>query len=275
MTDAFDPRPALDSLAHTERLLVCVDFDGTICELHTDAYAVTPNPDAIAALEELSLMRDTTVAVLSGRHLDGLRIVCPLDAPVILVGSHGAEPTEGGPQLDGAQRAYLDRVSARLNEIVAGNAPAFVENKPYQRVLHVAKLAESDPARAQSLIDAALALSPDTLHGNAGSPGHNVVEFSVVDTTKGTLLSAEKQKHTATLFAGDDVTDETALTVLDPAAGDVGIKIVRSAARGTAADAATVDSAAVDTAAQFRLGGVTEMADYLITLAAARRSALG
>nr|VDG64061.1 Trehalose-phosphate phosphatase [Streptococcus thermophilus] len=270
MTDAFDPRPALDSLAHAEQLLVCVDFDGTICELHTDAYAVTPHPDAIAALEELSHMHDTTVAVLSGRHLDGLRIVCPLGAPVILVGSHGAEPTEGGPRLDASQRAYLDRVSAQLNEIINGHAPAFVENKPYQRVLHVAKLAESDPARAQSLIDAALALTPDTLHGNTGSPGHNVVEFSVVDTTKGTWLGAEKQKHTATLFAGDDVTDETALAVLDPAAGDVGIKIVRDAA-----DTAAADAAAVDTAAQFLLRGVAEMADYLVTLAAARRSVLG
>lgn len=262
--------------AHAERLLVCVDFDGTICELGTDAYAVTPHPEAIAALEELAHMPGTEVAVLSGRHLDGLRIVCPLSAPVILVGSHGAEPTEGGPQLDREQRAYLDRVSARLEQLVAGHAPAFVEKKPYQRVLHVAKLAVSDPERAQSLIDAALALSPHDLHGNPGSPGHNVVEFSVVDTTKGTWLTAEKQRFDATIFAGDDVTDETALAVLDPDAGDVGIKVSSNpdlvlGGRPDSTDGDLRPQAA--TAAQYRLDDVDAMAAYLVDLAAARRAA--
>lgn len=251
-------RPPVDTLAEAETLLVCVDFDGTICELDTDAYAVSPHPEAIAALEQLAAMPATTVAVLSGRHLDGLRMVCPLGDPVILVGSHGAEPTSGGPTLTDPQHAYLDHVEAALRKIVADNAPAFVENKPYQRVLHVAELAAADPERAQALLDAALALDTG---GAPGMPGHNVVEFSVVDTTKGTWLAAEKTGYSATLFAGDDTTDETALAVLDAAAGDIGIKI-----------SADPDIA---TAALYRLDSVDAMANYLVTLAAARRSARG
>ena len=104
-------------LARVENLLVCVDFDGTICELGPDAYAVQPHPAAIAALEELAGLPGTTVAVLSGRHLEGLRRVCPLREPVILVGSHGAEPTQGGPTLSADEQAELDRIEAELEPV--------------------------------------------------------------------------------------------------------------------------------------------------------------
>lgn len=258
MDGLAEPGGTVDKLARAERLLVCVDFDGTICPLGTDAYNVTPHPDAIAALEELADLPDTSVAVLSGRHLDGLRYVCPLGPPAILVGSHGAEPTEGGPELTRDDRAFLDQIASQLNDIVAGNHPAFVETKPYQRVLHVAKLAAADPERAAALMEQAMQLDTG---GRPVTPGHNVVEFSAVDTTKGSWLAAEKESYTATLFAGDDVTDETALRVLDPAAGDVGIKV------STRAD--------VETAAQYRLESVDAMAAYLVNLAAARRSARG
>ena len=121
-------REVVDELAQVERLLVCVDFDGTICELGPDAYAVQPHPGAITALEELAGLSGTTVAVLSGRHLEGLRQVCPLREPVILVGSHGAEPTHGGPTLSADEQAELDRIGAELKRIAV--APAFVEEKP-------------------------------------------------------------------------------------------------------------------------------------------------
>ena len=246
----------LAELAQVDNLLVCVDFDGTICELGPDAYAVHPHPGAIAALEELAGLPGTSVAVLSGRHLDGLRQVCPLREPVILVGSHGAEPTQGGPTLTAEEHAELDRIGAELERIAV--APAFVEVKPYQRVLHVAKV--EDTTLKAAMLQEALALTSRL----PPMPGHNVVEFSAVTTTKGTWLSAEKTRFDATLFAGDDVTDETALAVLDPARGDVGIKI--GAATGTVT---------ADTCAQHRLSSVEEMAQFLLRLAAARRSAQG
>ena len=240
----------IQELAQVGNLLVCVDFDGTICELGPDAYAVQPHPTAIAALEELAGLSRTTVAVLSGRHLEGLRRVCPLREPVILVGSHGAEPTQGGPMLSANEQAELDRIGAELQRIA--ESPAFVEEKPYQRVLHVAKV--EDPALKTAMLSRALTL-PSRI---PPTPGHNVVEFSAVTTTKGTWLAAEKTRFDATIFAGDDVTDETALAVLDPARGDVGIKVGSG-----------------DTCAQNRLGSVEETAQFLSNLAAARRSAQG
>lgn len=283
-----DPRTALDRLAGAETLLVCMDFDGTICPLGTDAYAVTPDPRALAALETLAGLPGTGVAILSGRHLDGLRRVCPLGPPVTLVGSHGAEPASGRPTLSDDDRAYLTRIQDELAPLIDAHPSAFIEIKPYQRVLHVAKLAATDPDTAASLLAQAREIPTD---GRPVTPGHNVLEFSAVDITKGTWLAAEKIRYAATLFAGDDVTDETALAVLDTGAGagagpDVGVKVGPAKASGTAAasgaaapatvaSSATTTTTTTATAASHQLGSVAEVADFLTELAAARQSARG
>lgn len=256
------PHTALDHLATADTLLVCMDFDGTICPLGTDAYTVTPDPQAIAALEALAQLPGTDVAILSGRHLDGLRKVCPLGQPVALVGSHGAEPTTGGPELSAEDAAYLDGIQRELEQLTRNQPGAFVEVKPYQRVLHVVKLAADDPDAAAELLRKALELPR---HGRPVTPGHNILEFSALDITKGSWLKAEKTRYAATVFAGDDVTDETALDVLDSDAGDVGIK-VQAASSGNTRNSS-------DTAARYRLSSVEEVAEFLTTLAAARQSA--
>lgn len=204
-------------LAAADSLLVCLDFDGTLAELNPDPYAVRLHPVARGALERLAGAARTKVVILSGRHLAGLRRVFPLGAPIELVGSHGAEP---GPELSVADERYLDEVEAALREIAV--PPAYVEVKPYQRVLHVAPV--GDAAARRQLLDRALALPVPA--GRPVTPGHNVVEFSALDISKGSWLAAQKDKYAAVLFAGDDVTDDSALAVLDPGnPAEVGIKV--------------------------------------------------
>ncbi|MCT1804261.1 trehalose-phosphatase [Corynebacterium sanguinis] len=242
----------IERIARADTLLVCLDFDGTICELSPDAYAVTPNPEALRAARTLMALPGTQVAVLSGRHLEGLRRVVGLEKPVVLVGSHGAETTAGAPQLAPADRAYLDDIARQLEAIAT--PPAFVESKPYQRVIHVAALAETDPELAEDILARARALATP---GRPVLSGHNIVEFSAIEVTKGSWLREHKKDFAATLFAGDDTTDETALRALGPA--DLGIKVGPK-----------------PTVATHRVAGVDEMAQVLTRLAEARRqSALG
>ena len=203
------------------RLLVCLDFDGTLAELDPDPYAVRMHPDAEAAIRRLAAIRDTEVAILSGRHIAGIKQVLPADLPVTIIGSHGAEP---GPQLEDQDRAYLDRIEHQLNALATDGA--YVEVKPYQRVLHVAKV--QNPTAAKAILAAANAI--DT-QGRPKTQGHNVVEFSAVEITKGTWLNAYKQAFDRTIFAGDDDTDEHAMAVLGP--NDLGIKVGTKPSRAT------------------------------------------
>lgn len=203
------------------RLLVCLDFDGTLAELNPDPYAVRIHPQSEAAIRRLAAIPETEVAILTGRHIKGITQVLPADFPVTLVGSHGAEP---GPKLAEEDRAYLDDIEDKLNALATDGA--YVEVKPYQRVLHVAQV--HDPDTAATILAAANAI--DT-QGRPKTQGHNVVEFSAVEITKGTWLNAYKQAFDRTIFAGDDDTDEHAMAVLEE--HDLGIKVGTKPSRAT------------------------------------------
>ena len=203
------------------RLLVCLDFDGTLAELNPDPYAVRIHPQSEAAIRRLAAIPETEVVILTGRHIEGIEQVLPADFPVTLIGSHGAEP---GPALSDQDRAYLDRIENQLQKLATDGA--YVEVKPYQRVLHVAQVHDRDIAA--TILAAANAI--DT-QGRPKTQGHNVVEFSAVEITKGTWLNAYKQAFDQTIFAGDDDTDEHAMAVLGD--NDLGIKVGTKPSRAT------------------------------------------
>ena len=75
----------IDSLAAAEHLAVVSDFDGTLAAFARDAYSVSPEQRSVDALAALSQLPNTTVAVLSGRHLDGLKQVFPLREPILFL----------------------------------------------------------------------------------------------------------------------------------------------------------------------------------------------
>jgi trehalose-phosphatase len=58
-------------------------------------------------------------------------------------------------------------------------------------------------------------------------PGKNVVELSVLEANKGkaVVTLAQATSSQATLYLGDDVTDERAFAALDPASGDLTVKV--------------------------------------------------
>lgn len=220
---ALASHPAFLAAVESARLLVVSDFDGTLAGFDPDPYAVRAHPDSVAALRELAEMPGTTVGVLSGRHVAGLQRVCPLPAPVMMVGSHGAEDRDGATvELTEAQRDFLLKIGAELEAIAAQHPGTYVENKPFQRVFHVAPLAAEDPDAAQEIL--ARAHEVDA-RGFPVTPGKNLVEFSALEITKGTWLQREKQRvqADAVVFIGDDATDEHAFAVLGP--DDVGIKV--------------------------------------------------
>lgn len=242
-------------LAATDQLLVVADFDGTLADLVPDPYAVPVNTDSLAALARLAGLPGTTVTILSGRHVDGLTQVCTLRTPVNLVGSHGAESASGSLPLTQDMRAHLAHIENSLTPILATHPKAELEVKPYQRVAHVAKVAEEDPEAARGILERVAEID----HGGAHiTYGKNIVEFSAAEFTKGTWLAAERERvgATRTLFIGDDATDENGFRVL--ADHDLGVKVGEGA-----------------TAASVRVADTSEVARVLTDLADARTARTG
>lgn len=242
-------------LANSEYLFVVSDFDGTLADFTEDVYAVEPNQRSLAALEKLAGLPKTTVAALSGRHLDGLRRVFPLGDPVILGGSHGAETSGEDSSISADKVAELNRVGAELEKLTQGYPATQHEEKPFQRVYNVIGLVESDPERAKDALERARAIDPGTL---TAQEGKNVIEFSATTANKGTWIETQRDrlardgKPVTTVFVGDDVTDEEGFKVLGQPP-HAGVKV------GPGETAATV-----------RVEDIDGVADFFTTLAQAR-----
>ena len=103
---------ALASLAATPRLLVALDFDGTLAPLVERAEDARALPASAAALRALADLPGTTTALISGRALDSLRVVAEPPEDMLLIGSHGAE-TWTGPDGGRARRAARTSPSSR------------------------------------------------------------------------------------------------------------------------------------------------------------------
>src|SRR5690606_6117230 len=209
----------------TPRLLVALDFDGTLAPPADDPDDARSLPAARAAGLALADEPGVTVAVISGRAIDSLQRVTDAPDHVLFSGSHGAEYLNdgelSGPPLGDTAQLNLETIRGILNEVAQDAPGAWVEAKAYGYALHTRLAHTGDAARLEAAArERALALSGVTVR-----EGKNVLEFSVVDATKANAL--ERIRHitdaTAMLFAGDDVTDEDGFAALHP--GDVGVKV--------------------------------------------------
>ena len=243
--------------AATPHLLVALDFDGTMSPLVDHAEDARPLPRSAASLAALAALPSTTTALVSGRALASLRLVAAPPEPTLWVGSHGAEtwlgPASPPLELTAEQAAALELARAAVTRATTLIKGTVVENKPAGVVLHY-RLAEEHDARA------AVELVMNQLNGNPAlhvTTGKMVLEISAVNANKGQSLTLLRglTGATATLFAGDDVTDEHAFAALRP--GDLGIKVGPGV-----------------TAAEFRIGGPDELPHVLELLLAARMSHL-
>ncbi|MGE0481390.1 MAG: trehalose-phosphatase, partial [Phycisphaerae bacterium] len=229
----------LEALAHAPILLVATDFDGTIAPLVSDPSVAEANREALVALRALADLPQTHVAIVSGRALADLAARVPAATDLHLVGSHGSEFEIGfARSLSPESRATLDRVFDAAREAIGGRAGVRAEEKPASLAIHYRNASDSDAA---AVVDALLK-GPATWPGVHVRHGKKVVELSVVATNKGVALQRLRQRigATATIFLGDDATDEDAFATLS--GPDLAVKVGEgaTAARGRVADAIEV-----------------------------------
>jgi trehalose 6-phosphate phosphatase len=253
------PSPLVDALlrlAQTRRLLVALDFDGTLAPEVDDPEQARAIPEARAAVFRLLAIPGTRVALVSGRALASLEQVADLPDTTLLVGSHGIELRLDSPDirlsLDTAELKQVDVLGGVLGEVADSIDQVWLEQKPAGFALHT-RLATEHNSRIAHLV--ALSETVAELPDVTVRSGKNVLEFSVRSTTKGEAIEHLRKYTgaTAAFYAGDDVTDEDAFAALGE--GDVGLKSGRG-----------------DTIADFRVPGPVEIAQALHVLAELREA---
>lgn len=246
----------LAPLADTPRLLLALDFDGTLSPLQNEPMDARMLPAAAQAVEKLAALPDTVVALVSGRSLSDLRIIAEHDdtSPLWLAGSHGAEYWEPGigavePDEAPADFALRNRVRLAAEEATRAMEGVRIEPKTFGIAVHTRVADAATAARANAVVD-------ELMHAQAPTwrrrTGHNIVEYAFRHEGKDTAVRnlRERTNATAVLFAGDDVTDEDALRSLG--AGDLGVRV------GAGDTAATVTVADIPAFADL-LGLLAEM----------------
>jgi trehalose 6-phosphate phosphatase len=244
---------ALRELARTRRLLVALDFDGTLALEVDDPEQARALPEAREAVLRLLKMPNTRVALVSGRSLASLMAVSDLPDTVLLVGSHGIEirlDSEPEVTLDTTELRQVDVLNTVLGEVADSVDQVWLEPKPAGFALHT-RLATEHNSRVAHLVarsEASAEIDDLTIR-----EGKNVLEFSVRSTTKGEAIEHLRRytRADAVFYAGDDVTDEDAFAALGP--DDLGVKSGPGA-----------------TLAAFRVPGPAEIARVLTTLATFR-----
>jgi len=253
---------AIERLAASSRLLVALDFDGTLSPLEDEPMDARMLPAAREAVEALVDAPETVVAFVSGRSLVDLRVIAEHgdDSRVLLAGSHGAEfwiPGEGlvthGEDEDDVRlrdtlRAHAERATAHLDGV-------WIEPKTFGFGVHTRRADPADAAEANRLVDEIVA--EEAPHWRRRT-GHNIVEFAFRHEGKDSAVAElrERVAATAVLFAGDDVTDEDAIASLGP--DDLGVRV------GQGPSAAAV-----------RVPDIAALAALLSRLAQERTRALG
>ncbi len=215
-------RHRLHQLARAPRLLLAVDFDGTLAPIVSHPDLARPSPGVMHHLRLAAALPQTCVAVVSGRSLDDLRQrLGPLD-PAYLVGGHGAEIL--GPNLRLAPRdvsLVLESLRAPILAIAPEHLGFFLERKPTAFALHYRNVPDhlALPAVDRLVEEIAKPANLRIRHGK------RVLELLIDHADKGAALQALRfaAGASAVAFFGDDVTDEDAFASLEQS--DLGVKV--------------------------------------------------
>jgi trehalose 6-phosphate phosphatase len=220
---------AIAPLAGSDRLLVALDFDGTLSPLEDEPMDARMLPAARDAVEALVAAPDTVVALVSGRSLVDLRVIAEHDdsSQVLLAGSHGAEfwiPGEGivTHGEDASDAGVRDDLQHAAEQATAQLGGVWIEPKTFGLGVHTRRAAPADAAEANRLVDALVTAKAPHWRRRTG---HNIVEYAFRHEGKDSAVAELRSRTAASavLFAGDDVTDEDALKSLGR--GDLGVHV--------------------------------------------------
>ena len=221
-TEIPAPLPAglLGGLAAAHRIILFLDYDGTISEITPDIANANPVAGAMQLIARMAAGPDRfRVIVISGRRTETLARLLGEPRDITLVGNHGLEIVEpGGGRRMAVEPALfmpaLDAVRVWLREHVPLSSGLIIEDKRFSIALHY-RLADPDLAREiKSRFAEFVAVHQASLELGEGKM---VVEARARDANKGAaarILADEAGERSVPVYFGDDVTDEDAFYAL-------------------------------------------------------------
>ncbi|QLK26757.1 trehalose-phosphatase [Natrinema zhouii] len=216
-----------ETLEGADRVLVCLDFDGTLAPIVEDPDAAVPTEQNRNAVATLANTPSVTTAVVSGRALTDVRE--RIDGPSIYAGNHGLELARTGTiaihPVARKRAARVDRICSVLETALRHIPNCRIENKRLTGTVHF----RSVPPAAEPIARRITRGVVDRFGGDALelSAGKRILEIGPdFPWGKGNaveLIAADEPPATAAIYIGDDVTDESAFRAVEP--DGIGIRV--------------------------------------------------
>ena len=220
----FDHRRELEAALEEKRLLLMLDFDGTLAPIApTPADAELP-AETRFELERLSGSPGCTVIVVSGRALSDVRAKTGIGG-ITYVGNHGLEMARPNEEPRLLALPQSDAVMTRMKEnLTAALAPfegVIVEDKGYSLAVHYRMVRSEDRPLVKEAVHKTV-----EIYGGEGrmelGAGSMVLELRPpLGCDKGTIVAGLLESETRAggakpfaMYCGDDVTDEDAFKAM-------------------------------------------------------------
>jgi trehalose 6-phosphate phosphatase len=212
-----------------------LDLDGTLLRF-------APRPDAVSVdaglrelLESLRLRSRGALALVSGRSIASLdSLLAPLTLPA--AGLHGFERRDAAGTLTRYQppdRRLLDDARRQMEQWVRAHPRLMLEDKGCALALHYRRVPKLGPEVVNGVIAIGARVRGS---GLAVQRGHMVVELTPTGVNKGSAVAAFMSEAPFAgrqpLYAGDDLTDESAFEWVNAAGG---VSVAVNCSRPTAA----------------------------------------
>jgi trehalose-phosphatase len=236
------PQPLFDHLSDIEsllrehrRVLVFLDFDGTLTPIVDFPDQAVMLPETRVTLKRLSELGPFSITIISGRALNDIRERVGI-ANLTYAGNHGLEIWGEGVRFvepEAVRRIkILGEFSRRVRERLRHIPGVEVENKVLTASVHFRRAERASLDEIRKIVHAELAFSERIFRVTRGL---QVIEVRPrVDWNKGTAVQWIQQvrgsANTLCLYVGDDATDEDAFAALPE-----GVTVRVGHAKGTAA----------------------------------------
>lgn len=209
------------NLTRYGRLVLFLDYDGTLADFTKHPDIVEPNAEVVQLVKALVDCENITPIIISGRSLTQLQKLVPIPN-MILAGTYGLEI-----QLPDNEIYYplkYEKIRPALAELkpvwrglIEGEDPFFLEDKGWTLAIHARFV---DEETAEEILSDAQKVARRKLDSTKFQvkAGHKFLEVSPIQANKGQclqlLMNKISTKNAALLYMGDDDKDEQAFEVV-------------------------------------------------------------
>lgn len=190
------------------RLLVALDFDGTLAPIVADREQARMRPRTHTLLEKVSQLYPC--AVISGRSMEDVRARLEGIPAKYLIGNHGLEPGENIELFE----PQIHQIRPELEQELKGIPGIDIEDKRYSLAVHFRRVRRRREAR-QGIYQAVAKLSLP-MRIVAGKLVVNVIPEKAPHKGDALMELRRREGADTALYVGDDVTDEDVFELDQP-----------------------------------------------------------